>query len=73
MESVTNAYRPPRAMADFVATRDGTCQMWGGTCPATACDTDHARPWPAGRTTPTNLGELCRRHHRLKQRRRWAY
>jgi hypothetical protein len=73
MESVTNAYRPPRAMTDFVATRDGTCRMWGCTRPAMACDTDHARPWPAGRTTPTNLGGLCRRHHRLKQRRRWAY
>ena len=63
----------PRAMKDFVATRDGTCRMWGCTRPAMACDTDHARPWPAGRTTPTNLGGLCRRHHRLKQRRRWVY
>ncbi len=73
MESVTNAYRPPRSMKDFVATRDGTCRMWGCNRPALACDTDHARPWPAGRTTPTNLGGLCRRHHRLKQRRRWVY
>ena len=73
MESVTTAYRPPRAMKDFVATRDGTCRMWGCNRPATACDTDHAQPWPAGHTTPTNLGGLCRRHHRLKQRRRWVY
>ena len=73
MDSVTNAYRPPRAMRDFVATRDGTCRMWGCSRPAMACDTDHARPWPAGRTSPTNLGGLCRRHHRLKQRRRWVY
>ncbi len=73
VESATNAYRPPRAMTDFVATRDGTCRMWGCTRQATACDTDHARPWPAGHTTPTNLGGLCRRHHRFKQRRRWVY
>ncbi len=73
MESVTTAYRPPKAMKDFVATRDGTCRMWGCTRPATACDTDHAQPWPTGPTTPTNLGGLCRRHHRLKQRRRWTY
>ncbi len=72
-ESVTTAYRPPRAMKDFVATRDGTCRMWGCTRPAMACDTDHAQPWPTGPTTPTNLGGLCRRHHRLKQRRRWTY
>ncbi|MBP6526112.1 MAG: hypothetical protein KA249_11965, partial [Dermatophilaceae bacterium] len=29
--------------------------------------------WPAGETTPANLGGLCRRHHRLKQRGRWRY
>ena len=57
----------------FVTTRDGTCRMWGCDRPATTCDLDHARPWPAGPTTPTNLAGLCRRHHRLKQRRRWTY
>ena len=41
--------------------------------PRHPCDLDHARPWPTGPTTPTNLGGLCRRHHRLKQRRRWTY
>ena len=73
MESVTTAYRPPKAVTDFVTTRDGTCRMWGCNRPATSCDIDHARPWPTGPTTPTNLGGLCRRHHRLKQRRRWSY
>jgi hypothetical protein len=73
VESVTNAYRPSKAVTDFVTTRDGTCRMWGCNRPATRCDLDHARPWPAGPTTPTNLGGLCRRHHRLKQRRRWTY
>ena len=73
MESVSNAYRAPHEMKEFVATRDGTCRMWGCNRPAMACDTDHARPWPAGHTTPTNLGGLCRRHHQLKQRRRWVY
>ena len=73
MESVTTAYRPPKTVTDFVTTRDGTCRMWGCNRPATPCDLDHARPWPAGPTTPTNLGGLCRRHHRLKQRRRWTY
>lgn len=73
LETVTNAYRPPKAVTDFVTTRDGTCRMWGCPRPAARCDIDHARPWPAGPTTPTNLGGLCRRHHRLKQRRRWRY
>ena len=73
METVTTAYRPSKAVTDFVTTRDGTCRMWGCPRPATNCDIDHARPWPTGPTTPTNLGGLCRRHHRLKQRRRWSY
>jgi hypothetical protein len=73
MESVSNAYRPSKSVTEFVTTRDGTCRMWGCNRPAVKCDLDHARPWPAGPTTPTNLGGLCRRHHRLKQQRRWAY
>jgi hypothetical protein len=72
-ESVSTAYRPPKAVTDFVTTRDGTCRMWGCNRPAVKCDIDHARPWPHGPTSPTNLGGLCRRHHRLKQRRRWTY
>ncbi len=73
MESVSNAYRPSKNVTDFVTTRDGTCRMWGCTRPARRCDIDHARPWPDGPTSPANLGGLCRRHHRLKQRRRWTY
>src|SRR6478752_4506069 len=73
IETLTTAYRPSKAVTDFVTTRDGTCRMWGCTRPATKCDLDHAKPWPNGPTTPTNLGGLCRRHHRLKQRRHWTY
>jgi hypothetical protein len=73
VETVSTAYRPPQALTDFVTTRDGTCRMWGCDRPAARCDIDHARPWPKGPTSPANLGGLCRRHHRLKQRRRWTY
>src|SRR6478672_7665272 len=73
IETVSTAYRPSKAVTEFVTTRDGTCRMWGCPRPATKCDIDHARPWPTGPTTPTNLGGLCRRHHRLKQRRHWSY
>ena len=73
METVTTAYRPSKNVTEFVTTRDGTCRMWGCPRPAVKCDIDHARPWPTGPTTPTNLGGLCRRHHRLKQQRRWTY
>ena len=67
----THAYRPTRAIADFVRTRDGTCRMWGCTRPAVRCDLDHAKAWPDGQTTPTQLESLCRHHHRFKQTMRW--
>lgn len=69
----TDAYRPSRAVREFVTARDGTCRMWGCSRPADRCDLDHTRPWPAGATTPTNLAGLCRRHHRMKQQGRWRY
>ena len=48
-------------------------RFWQGRKNPKPGDIDHARPWPTGATTPTNLGGLCRRHHRLKQRRHWTY
>ncbi|MGL5927766.1 MAG: HNH endonuclease signature motif containing protein [Dermatophilaceae bacterium] len=60
-------------MREFVHTRDGTCRMWGCTRRATHTDLDHTTPWPGGSTSPGNLASLCRRHHRMKQHRRWRY
>lgn len=73
LETTSSAYRPPKDLRTLVVNRDGTCRMWGCDRPALTCDLDHARPWPAGATTPSNLAALCRRHHRLKQQRRWQY
>ncbi|MGG5259615.1 DUF222 domain-containing protein [Phycicoccus avicenniae] len=67
----TSAYKPTKAITEFVKTRDGTCRMWGCTCPAERCDLDHVRAWPDGETAPTGLEDLCRRHHRFKQLGRW--
>ncbi len=33
---------------------------------AVTCDLDHTIAWPTGSTEASNLGPLCRRHHRLK-------
>ncbi len=71
--TVADAYKPTRAMRHFVQVRDGTCRMFGCNRPAETADLDHAVPYPGGATTPTNLGGLCRRHHRAKQRRSWQY
>ncbi|MCE1178047.1 MAG: 13E12 repeat family protein [Micrococcales bacterium] len=76
LETRTDAYRVPKAMREFLATRDGTCRWFGCTRPAVAdpdtvgprnADIDHVTPWPAGATTPTGLAHDCRRHHRAKQ------
>jgi len=66
------AYRPPAAVAALVRQRDGRCRFPGCHVNARFCDLDHVRPWPAGRTEPTNLICLCRRHHRIKQRPGWT-
>jgi hypothetical protein len=74
LQTVTDAYTPPRSMRDFVVVRDGQCRMYGCTRPAARCDLDHAVPYHRGGvTSPANLAALCRHHHRAKQARQWIY
>jgi hypothetical protein len=68
---VSSSYRPGVALTRLVRERDGRCRFPGCSVPARQCDLDHVIPWPGGSTTATNLICLCRRHHRIKQRRRW--
>lgn len=60
------AYRPSRALAEFVRARDLTCRAPGCDRPATICQLDHTIPWPAGPTHAGNLKCLCSEHHLLK-------
>ena len=49
------------------AHRDHTCVFPYCTRPAEHCDKDHVIPFSdGGATASDNLGNLCRRHHRLK-------
>ena len=79
LETSTSSYAIPRAQRDFVATRDGTCRMWGCDRPVESrrlgwsADVDHATPWPRGETSPANLSDLCRHHHRVKHSPRWGH
>ena len=66
------SYRPSQHLVDFLIARDRTCRFPGCRYPAHRSDIDHATPWDdGGKTTPENLGSLCRRHHRLKTHGGW--
>lgn len=68
----TRGYVPSAAVARAVRAREPHCRFPGCRQPAQRCDLDHAIPWPRGRTSPDNLGPLCRRHHQLKTHAAWA-
>jgi hypothetical protein len=55
-----SGYRPSRALADFVRSRDLTCRGPGCDKPATQCDLDHTIPYPNGPTHAGNIKCLCR-------------
>jgi hypothetical protein len=60
-------YRPSKALADFVRSRDLTCRFPGCDVPATRCDVDHVIPHgDGGPTHASNLSCKCRIHHLLK-------
>ena len=66
------SYEPPQALIDFLIARDRTCRFPGCRRSAALSDLDHAQSWESGgKTSPENLGALCRRHHRLKTHNGW--
>jgi hypothetical protein len=66
------SYRPPGRLHDFIIARDQTCRFPRCRQPAWRGDLDHTVPYEnGGPTCACNLGALCRRHHRLKQRQQW--
>jgi len=67
VEAPEPGYTPSAKLADFVRCRDLTCRAPGCDRPATQCDVDHTIPYAGGgRTHPSNLKCLCRKHHLLK-------
>lgn len=60
-------YQPSAKLADFIRCRDLTCRAPGCDHPAVGCDLDHTVAYSqGGRTHPSNLKCLCRKHHLLK-------
>ncbi|EME61776.1 hypothetical protein H074_11405 [Amycolatopsis decaplanina DSM 44594] len=67
-------YRPTAGLDEFVRVRDRECRRPGCHRVAQACDLDHALPWQhGGHTADTELVDLCRRDHRLKDQPGWSY
>ncbi|MEU6641858.1 DUF222 domain-containing protein [Saccharomonospora sp. NPDC046836] len=67
-------YRPPAVTDEFVRVRDRECRFPSCHRPAHCGDNDHHIPWSRrGPTGQANLINLCRRHHRLKDRPGWTY
>jgi len=70
IEATAGTYRVPKAMAEQVNARDGTCRAPGCEMPAGRGDLDHCVEWKpdgaGGPTAETNLAALHRGHHNMK-------
>lgn len=64
-------YRIPERIRSAVKKRDRFCRFPGCHRPAEHADIDHIVAWPRGRTHMSNLGGLCRHHHRVKTHSAW--
>jgi hypothetical protein len=68
------AYKPSEALSRFVGSRDRHCTFPGCHQPVWRCDLDHIVPYRSGccgSTDRSNLGPLCKSHHRLKHEAGW--
>jgi hypothetical protein len=72
LDHVAHKYEPDRATRMSVMSKWQTCTAPGCSRPARHCDIDHGIPFnhrhpeQGGRTEPSNLHPLCRRHHQAK-------
>jgi hypothetical protein len=66
-------YTPPQELVDYLLARDRICRFPGCRRAGQSSDIDHAKSWETGgETNPSNLGLLCRRHHRMKTHGGWS-
>ena len=65
-------YQVTGRLREFLELRDRRCRFPGCRRKAAMCEIDHATPWDkGGRSSPENLGALCKRHHQLKTHAGW--
>ena len=66
-----DSYRPGARLRRAVKRRDQTCRFPGCDRRTLFTDLDHVEPWPRGRTSASNLQNLCRHHHCTKHQAGW--
>ncbi|NUU30756.1 HNH endonuclease signature motif containing protein [Arthrobacter sp. C9C5] len=72
LEIGRTSYRIPKAMRQWLRLRDGKCPFPGCNNQSLDNEADHLLAWADGGTTGiTNLGQPCRKHHRLKHCTAW--
>ena len=73
LEIGRTSYRLTKAQRQWLRLRDGRCPFPGCNNPSLDNDADHLLAWADGGTTGiTNLGQPCRKHHRLKHASAWT-
>ena len=73
LEIGRTSYRLTKGMRQWLRLRDGRCPFPGCNNPSLDNDADHLLAWADGGTTGiTNLGQPCRKHHRLKHASAWT-
>ncbi|MET3811158.1 DUF222 domain-containing protein [Arthrobacter sp. UYEF3] len=73
LEIGRTSYRLTKALRHWLRLRDGKCPFPGCHNPSLDNDADHLLAWADGGTTGiANLGQPCRKHHRLKHTTAWT-
>jgi hypothetical protein len=73
LEIGRSSYRVTKAQRQWLRLRDGRCPFPGCSNQSLDNEADHVLAWAAGGTTGvSNLGQPCRRHHRLRHTTAWT-
>ena len=73
LEIGRTSYRVTKAMRAWLRMRDGKCPFPGCSNNSLDNDADHLLAWANGGTTGiSNLGQPCRKHHRLRHTTGWT-
>ena len=73
LEIGRTSYRVTAAMRQWLRLRDGKCPFPGCNNQSLDTESDHVLAWHDGGTTGiSNLGQPCRKHHRLRHTTGWT-